>query len=412
MHLPFCEERCSFCGCNVVITPHRDVAEPLPRRARARDRSAGARTCRGAGPSRSCTGAAARRPTTRPSSSSASSRGSRATSRFAPDAELGVEIDPRVTTVEQLDALRALGFNRLSMGVQDFDPKVQEAINRVQSYEQTRDLLSMHARALGFGSINVDLIYGLPHQTDQSFAQTLDQVARRCGPTASRSYSFAYVPWMSAHMKRMLEGGAAAAEPSWRCSAARVEAFGGAGYARSAWTTSRCPTTSWRARVEARTLHRNFMGYTVQTASDMVALGVSAIGDVQGAFVQNTKKLPEYYDARRRRPLPDRARLRARRRRRDPPPRDHRADVQRPRSTCATSRRASASASREYFARRARRADRARVAGGRRTGPGRARAHRGRRRSAGCSCATSAWCSTGTCAPRTGGPKPVFSRTV
>ncbi len=126
MHLPFCEQRCSFCGCNVVITPHREVAsrylDALEQEidllaAHLPDRRTIAQ----------CTSAAARRPITRPSSSAACSRGSRSHFSFTPDAELGVEIDPRVTTFAHLDLLRSLGFNRLSMGVQDFDPKVQEA---------------------------------------------------------------------------------------------------------------------------------------------------------------------------------------------------------------------------------------------------------------------------------------------
>ncbi len=147
---------------------------------------------------------------------------------FTAPAELGIEIDPRVTSAAHLKRLSALGFNRLSMGVQDFAPEVQKAINREQSYELTRDLMS-EARAAGFASVNVDLIYGLPYQTVDGFQRTLDQTLT--------------------------------------------------------------------LRPDRGELHRNFMGYTVQKTHDMVALGVSGIGEVQGAFVQNTKKLPEYYAA-------------------------------------------------------------------------------------------------------------------
>ena len=200
MHLPFCEQRCSFCGCNVVITPHREVAsrylDALEQEidllaAHLPDRRTIAQLHFGGGT---------------PTYYTPEQLG-RVFARFArhfsftPDAELGVEIDPRVTTFAHLDLLRSLGFNRLSMGVQDFDPKVQEAINRIQSYELTRDLL-LHARGLGFGSINVDLIYGLPHQTEQTFAKTLDQVLT-LRPDRVAAYSFAFVPWMSAHMKEL-----------------------------------------------------------------------------------------------------------------------------------------------------------------------------------------------------------------
>ena len=186
-----------------------------------------------------------------------------------------------------------------------------------------------HARAQGFRSINIDLIYGLPYQTIDGFSRTLDQVLT-LRPERVAVYSFAFVPWMKAHMKHLPEDVAAGARAEdraarrWRSARSSAPAT-----ARSAWTTSRCPRTSSAARWRARTLHRNFMGYTVQSARDMVALGVSAIGDVQGTFVQNTKKLNEYYAALDAGPLPDRARLRAGRGRPHSSSCDHRADVQR-----------------------------------------------------------------------------------
>jgi oxygen-independent coproporphyrinogen-3 oxidase len=214
---------------------------------------------------------------------------------FTPDAELGVEIDPRVTTFAHLDLLRSLGFNRLSMGVQDFDPKVQEAINRIQSYELTRDLL-MHARQRGFGSINVDLIYGLPHQTVHTFAKTLDQVLT-LRPDRVAAYSFAFVPWMSAHMKDIDRAALPAPETKLSLLAATVDAFVAAGYRPIGMDHFALPSDELARAIDSHTLNRNFMGYTVKTTTDMVAVGVSAIGNVQGAFVQNTKKLPEYYGA-------------------------------------------------------------------------------------------------------------------
>lgn len=294
LHLPFCQERCSFCGCNVVITPHREVASRyldaveqeidllashLP------DRRVVGQMHWGGGTPTYYTPDQLKRLFAKFATHFT----------FTPDAELGIEIDPRVTTFEHLDQLRALGFNRLSMGVQDFDPKVQEAINRIQSYELTRDLL-FHARDLGFGSINVDLIYGLPHQTEVTFAKTLEQVLT-LRPDRVAAYSFAFVPWMSAHMKELDRAALPPAETKLSLLAATVDAFLGAGYRQIGMDHFALPTDELARAIDTHTLHRNFMGYTVKATSDMVAMGVSAIGNVQGSFVQNTKKLPEYYDA-------------------------------------------------------------------------------------------------------------------
>ena len=294
MHLPFCEQRCSFCGCNVVITPHREVAsryldaveqEIDLLAAHLPDRRTIAQLHLGGGTPTYYTAdqlgrlfAAFNRQFT-----------------FTADAELGVEIDPRVTTVAHLDRLRSLGFNRLSMGVQDFDPTVQVAVNRIQSYELTRDLL-VHARAIGFGSINIDLIYGLPHQTEHTFATTLAQVVA-LRPDRVAAYSFAFVPWMSAHMKEIDRAALPPAEIKLTLLAATVDAFTAAGYTAIGMDHFALPSDELARAVDTHTLNRNFMGYTVKTTTDMVAIGVSAIGNVQGAFVQNTKKLPEYYDA-------------------------------------------------------------------------------------------------------------------
>jgi oxygen-independent coproporphyrinogen-3 oxidase len=294
MHLPFCEHRCAFCGCNVVITPHRQVASRyleaveqeidllashLPDRRTVSQMHWGGGTPTYYSPAQL-------------------SRLFERVARhftFTADAELGVEVDPRVTTFEHLETLRAHGFNRLSMGVQDFNPKVQEAVNRIQGYELTRDLIA-RARELGFSSINIDLIYGLPHQTLETFTATLDQ-ALTLRPDRVAAYSFAFVPWMKAHMKELDVAALPPAEIKLSLLAATVDAFIGAGYRQIGMDHFALPTDDMGRAVDTHTLHRNFMGYTVKSTSDMVAVGVSAIGDVHGAFVQNTKKLPEYYEA-------------------------------------------------------------------------------------------------------------------
>jgi oxygen-independent coproporphyrinogen III oxidase len=294
VHLPFCEERCGFCGCNVVITKHRDVAERyLDYLDREIDQLA-AHLPRRRGVSQLHWGGGT---PTYYSASQLERVFARLTRHFtlAADAEIALEIDPRVTSADQLTLLRRLGFNRLSMGVQDFTPEVQEAVNRLQSVEQTTALVD-HARAIGFGSLNIDLIYGLPYQTEAGFQQTLDRVVA-LRPERVAVYSFAFVPWMAAHMKRLPAEGLPGPELKIALLGRAQQAFGGAGYRQIGMDHFALPDDELGRALDARTLHRNFMGYTVQSARDMVAVGVSGIGDVQDLLVQNTKKLTEYYEA-------------------------------------------------------------------------------------------------------------------
>jgi len=295
-HLPFCEARCLFCACNVVITPHREVAgqylehvllevdllaRHLPHRRRVSQMHWGGGTptfYAAAGLERLFRAFAER-------------------FEFTPDAEIGIETDPRVTTHDQIVALRRMGFNRISMGVQDFSPEVQRAVHRVQSYELTKALVD-RSRGEGFESVNLDLIYGLPYQTLDGFRRTLEQVLT-IRPDRVAVYSFAFVPWIKAHMKHIPQEALPGAALKLQLLALTIEAFTGAGYRQIGMDHFALPGDELSRAVEARTLHRNFMGYTVQSARDMVAVGISGIGDVQGAYVQIGKKLPVYYQALR-----------------------------------------------------------------------------------------------------------------
>ena len=293
-HLPFCEERCLYCGCNVVITKHRDVAarylDALIREvgllaARLPDRRQVAQLHWGGGTPTYFTTADLER----------LFRAFERSFTFTDDAEIAIEVDPRVTTEQQIATLRRLGFQRLSFGVQDFDPKVQETVRRVQSYEQTRALVE-RARAEGFRSINVDLIYGLPHQSTAGFGRTLEQVLS-LRPERVAVYSFAYVPWIKPHMKKLPAEALPGAADKLALFGLAVDSFLGAGYRQIGMDHFAAPEDELACAVEQRRLHRNFMGYTVQAATDMLGLGITAIGDVQGAFVQNARKLPDYYAA-------------------------------------------------------------------------------------------------------------------
>jgi oxygen-independent coproporphyrinogen-3 oxidase len=293
-HLPFCEERCLFCGCHVIITRNQDVAasyleqvkreislvaERLPHRRRFAQLHLGGGT-----------------PTFyRPEQLTGLIEHLLRSFEPLPGAELAVEVDPRVTTPEHLDALAEVGFNRLSLGVQDLTPEVQEAINRIQSLEQTARLID-HARRRGFRGINVDLIYGLPLQTPAAFEKTVDAVI---GLEVDRAavYSFAFVPWVRGHQKKLDEELLPPPETKLHLFAIARERFIGAGYEPIGMDHFAKPADELsRAKHEGR-LRRNFQGYAVIPGDDVIGFGISAIGDVRGAYVQNEKKLSTYEEA-------------------------------------------------------------------------------------------------------------------
>jgi oxygen-independent coproporphyrinogen-3 oxidase len=208
--------------------------------------------------------------------------------------EQAIEIDPRVTTREQLELLRSLGFNRLSMGVQDFSPAVQEAIGRRQSESATRELYAF-ARTLGFDSINLDLIYGLPLQTLESFERTLRSVVEM-SPDRIAVYSYAHVPWLRPHQRLIEASSLPDSGLKFELIGAAIDAFS-ADYVSIGMDHFARPDDELAVALDERRLHRNFMGYTTRPASDMVGVGLSAIGDTRGAYAQNAKKLTTYYAA-------------------------------------------------------------------------------------------------------------------
>ncbi len=293
-HLPFCEARCSFCACSVIITRKRQVAvrylEYLHREIEMLGKALGDRRRVvqyhwGGGTPTYLAPAQMR------------ALHETVTRHFdiATTAEVAIEIDPRVTTLEQLDLLRELGFNRLSMGVQDFTPEVQRAVNRVQSESETRTLFE-RAAEIGFQSINLDLIYGLPLQTVESFGESVDMVIA-LRPDRLAVYSFAYVPWIRAHQKNIDTEDLPSPETKLELFVEARQRFLEAGYVAIGMDHFALPSDDLAQASESGTLHRNFMGYTTRPAPDMVGVGVSAIGDVAGAFAQSTKKLSGYYTA-------------------------------------------------------------------------------------------------------------------
>jgi oxygen-independent coproporphyrinogen-3 oxidase len=212
---------------------------------------------------------------------------------FDAKAEIGVEADPRVTTIEHLKTLRRCGFNRLSMGVQDFDPTVQETINRLQPFAKTKALFEK-ARELGFESINMDLIYGLPHQTPESFRKTVEQILS-IGPDRLAVYSYAHVPWMKRYQESF-----AAALPSERQKyeifLSALELFTAAGFEYIGMDHFARPNDELAVARKERTLWRNFQGYTTKAGTDLIGIGMSSISQIGGNFFQNAKDLRQYQD--------------------------------------------------------------------------------------------------------------------
>jgi oxygen-independent coproporphyrinogen-3 oxidase len=294
VHLPFCEARCSYCGCMVIVTQKREVAA---RYLDYLEREIGMLAAALEGRRRIVQhhwGGGTPTYLELPQIQRLHDVISRHF-EFDSDAERAIEIDPRVTSRDQLDLLRRLGFNRLSMGVQDFTPDVQVAINRRQTEAQTRELYG-YAREIGFDSINVDLIYGLPRQGLDSFRRTLESVVD-LRPERIAVYSYAHVPWLRPHQKDIKVEELPDAELKFELFGAAVETFLGGGYAQIGMDHFALPGDELAVAANERRLHRNFMGYTTRPAPDMLGVGVSAIGDVRGAFAQNEKKLPAYYAA-------------------------------------------------------------------------------------------------------------------
>jgi oxygen-independent coproporphyrinogen III oxidase len=206
--------------------------------------------------------------------------------------EFSVEADPRTTTPEHLSVLARLGFTRLSLGIQDFDPKVQDIVHRVQNEEQVR-AVTEKARELGFESVNYDLIYGLPLQTQKSVADTIDAV-RRLKPDRIAFYAYAHVPWIKPGQRRFTEDDLPSGDEKRALYELGRKMLESVGYREIGMDHFALETDSlWKAAREG-TLHRNFMGYISRQVSPLIGLGVSSIGDSWSVFSQNEKLLETY----------------------------------------------------------------------------------------------------------------------
>lgn len=293
-HLPFCWERCLFCGCNVVISKKHDVSdtylEYLYREVAMGAEALGARKLvkqmhwGGGTPTYlDC------------AQIEALFRNVSGQFDFAADAEIALEVDPRVTSREQLRLLRQLGFNRISMGVQDLDAAVQAAITRNQTVEQTQRLFDW-CREENFDGINLDLIYGLPSQTPETWAKTVETVIA-IRPDRLAVYSYAHLPNMIKHQRKIDDLPRPTGAEKYELFAIARRLFLEAGYRAIGMDHFALPTDELAIALGERRLHRNFMGYTVVPAEDMIGFGASAIGEIGGAYAQNEKRPVLYYGA-------------------------------------------------------------------------------------------------------------------
>lgn len=293
-HFPFCDTLCYFCGCTMVVTHDRNrIQEYLEYLKKEIDLVAPLLSSNrkvvqihwGGGT-----------PTHLSPEQILDIAGYiRQSFNIHPDAEMSVEIDPRELTQRHLGVLRHVGFNRMSLGVQDFDPRVQEAVNRVQPESLTLNVLKW-AEALQFESVNIDLIYGLPFQTAGSFKDTLLKVLR-FNPDRLAVFNYAHVPWLKPHQKLIRAEDLPGVEEKLAILLTTIDVMGAHGYEYIGMDHFARPSDELAVARKERTLYRNFQGYSTKAGADLYGFGMSSISHLQHIYAQNAKSLPEYYAA-------------------------------------------------------------------------------------------------------------------
>lgn len=293
VHIPFCESLCYYCACNKIVTRHHSRARPyLELLQRELDLHTDAIGC---GQPLTQLHLGGGTPTFMSDGELDALMASlRRAFKVAPDGEHSIEIDPRTVTPRRLEHLHALGFNRLSFGVQDFDADVQKAVHRIQPASQVFDLVAA-ARAIGFESVNVDLIYGLPRQTPDSFERTLARV-RQLRPDRIALYGYAHLPDRFKPQRRIDAAELPLAAQKIEMLSGAIAGFLAGGYAYIGMDHFALPQDALAVARRQGRLHRNFQGYSTQPDCDLIALGVSAIGRMGATYSQNAKTLADYTD--------------------------------------------------------------------------------------------------------------------
>lgn len=291
IHLPFCENMCTFCACTKRITVNHSVEDPyiatvlkewemyrslLPTKPIIREIHLGGGT-----------------PTFfSPDNLVQLITGITRDAIVRENHEFSIEVHPNYTTEEHIQKLAEVGFNRVSLGVQDFDPRVQFVINRIQSFETTKEVVDW-ARKYGYTSINIDLVYGLPHQTVSSVEHTIGLI-KGFMPDRIAFYSYAHVPWKSKVQRRYTEADLPNANEKWAMYQRGRELLEEAGFAGIGMDHFALLDDKLFTAARAGQLHRNFMGYTTTKSKLIIALGASSISDAWNAFAQNEKEVEVY----------------------------------------------------------------------------------------------------------------------
>jgi oxygen-independent coproporphyrinogen-3 oxidase len=295
-HLPFCDTICYYCACNKIVTKDKRRAIPylehlhkeinMQANMFSKDRFVSQLHWGGGTP----TYINDEQMTALYTHISQSFN-----LRSDDEGEFSLEIDPRTVSLDRISLLRSLGFNRLSMGIQDFDGRVQKAVNRLQSEQQTFNTIEK-ARQEGFHSISVDLIYGLPHQSVETFRVTLDKIVSM-DPDRISIYNYAHLPQRFKTQKQINEEDLPLPEEKLKILELCIEKLTSAGYVYIGMDHFAKPADELAQALENGTLQRNFQGYSTQADCDMVAMGITAISQIGNSYSQNYRTPDEYYNS-------------------------------------------------------------------------------------------------------------------
>ncbi len=290
-HFPFCPQLCYYCGCNVIISRNETrinrYLEYLKKEIQLLrglihpDRKVTQLHWGGGTPNY-----------LNPQQIRTIFQAIQEAFDFTADAEISVEIDPRTLTPDHLPLFRELGFNRLSFGVQDFEHQVQVTINRIQPEDMTRRVVE-ESRALGFPSINVDLIYGLPFQNEATFSRTLDKIVA-ISPDRLAVFNYAHVPWLKKHQRVIPEEALPSAEVKLRLLKMTIERLTESGYVFIGMDHFARPDDELSIAQQTRTLYRNFQGYSPRAGAEVFALGITSISQLKRIYAQNVKDTRRY----------------------------------------------------------------------------------------------------------------------
>ncbi len=294
-HLPFCRSACYFCGCNTIFTSKEDkktrylsyiIRELDILKKHLNTKRVVSQMHFGGGT-----------PTFFSSSqlNELISKIKEVFPNFDPNAEISCEVDPRYFTQEHMDVLKKGGFNRLSFGVQDLDETVQKTIHRIQPFELTKNVIKI-ARDAGIKSINTDLIYGLPHQTKESFKNTLEQMLT-LSPDRFAVFNYAHVPWLMKTMRKFDESTFPSPKEKLEMLKFTIDFFTSNGYKMVGMDHFAKPDDELFKAIEKGELHRNFQGYTTKGGADLIGVGVTSIGNGVDYYAQNFKELEEWENA-------------------------------------------------------------------------------------------------------------------